>query len=195
MPNKTTIALTEKQYYEFIETMMTGASFFRPNERICTAMVLEANLGMRIQDILSLTPANFIRDGERYRLKLVTEGKTHKKRPFTVPDEVYAFIMEYCRRYNIGKTDRIFPIGVRTVQKYLAKVADYLGYEDISTHSFRKYYGTEIYRNNGNDIVLVQKLYQHSSPGITMRYIGVYSPQMESALRNHVKLPAGCKKP
>jgi len=189
MPNKTTIALTEKQYMEFIEVMMTGGSYFRANERICTAMILEANLGLRIQDILSLTPSNFVRDGERYRLRLLTEGKTKKKRPFPVPDAVYEFIMDYCRRNNIGKTDRIFPITTRTVQKYLAKVSDYLGYEDISTHSFRKYFGTEVYRENGNDIVLVQKLYQHSSPGITMRYIGVYSPQMEAALRNHVRLP------
>ena len=188
MPNKTTVALTEKQYTEFIEAMMCGGTFFRPNERICVAMVLEANLGLRVQDILSLTPGHFVKDGGRYRLKL-TQQKTGKKRPFTVPDAVYDFVMDYCYRRGIMKNDKIFPISVRSVQKYLAKVSDYLGYEDISTHSFRKFFGTRIYYENGNDIVLVQKLYQHSSPSITMRYIGVYSPQMEAALQNHVKLP------
>jgi len=31
----------------------------------------------------------------------------------------------------------------------LARVCDYLDYTDISTHSFRKWYATEIYKNNG----------------------------------------------
>jgi hypothetical protein len=40
------------------------------------------------------------------------------------------------------------------VQKHLKKVCDWLGpgYEDISTHSFRKYFGTEIYYKNGKAV-------------------------------------------
>ena len=34
---------------------------------------------------------------------------------------------------------------------YLTSVCDYLGYEGISTHGFRKWYATEIYRNSGYD--------------------------------------------
>ena len=34
-------------------------------------------------------------------------------------------------------------------QKQLQIVCDYLGYEGISTHSFRKWYATEIYKANG----------------------------------------------
>ena len=60
------------------------------------------------------------------------------------------------------------------MQKYLKKVVDYLGYEEpIGSHSFRKYFATEIYRQNNYDIVLVQKLLQHSSVATTQRYIDV----------------------
>ena len=37
------------------------------------------------------------------------------------------------------------------------------GYTRINAHSFRKWYATEIYNNNGCDIALVQRLLQHSS--------------------------------
>lgn len=82
MANKTTVALTLDQYKEMIETMKTGGCDFRSNERIATALVLEANLGLRIEDILSLRLEDIISDGGRYRLN-ITEKKTSKKRTFT----------------------------------------------------------------------------------------------------------------
>ena len=49
--NKKTKALTTEQYKEIIQTMREGFCGCRPNERIATALVLEANLGLRISDI------------------------------------------------------------------------------------------------------------------------------------------------
>lgn len=46
--NKKTIALTAEQYKTIIATMKQGFSGCRPNERIATALILEANLGLRI---------------------------------------------------------------------------------------------------------------------------------------------------
>ena len=95
MANKKTVALTVEQYEEFIEAMQKGSSFFRPNEQIMTALVLEANLGLRIEDILNLTLDSFIKDGDRYRLDII-EIKTKKKSEFTVLNEVYEYIKDYC---------------------------------------------------------------------------------------------------
>uniref|UniRef100_UPI004056837C tyrosine-type recombinase/integrase n=1 Tax=Agathobacter sp. TaxID=2021311 RepID=UPI004056837C len=187
MPNITTVALTKEQYKEIIETMRTGGAGFRPNERIATALILEANLGIRISDILALTPKNIIKDGNRYRLN-ITEIKTKKKRPFTVPKEVHTFINEYCKKYNILPSERLFPYTERNIQKYLKKVTDYLGYENIGTHSFRKFFATDILEKNDYNIVLVQQLLQHSSPTTTQRYIGITSEQMEHALNEHIAL-------
>ena len=55
------------------------------------------------------------------------------------------------------------------IKKQLAIVCDYLGYEGISTHSFRKWYATEIYKSSGYDIALVQRLLHHSSAATTQR--------------------------
>lgn len=107
--NKKTKALTTEQYKEIIATMREGSSFFRPNERAATALVLEGNLGLRISDILKLRPCDIVKDGERYRLEIV-EQKTGKRRVFTVPLVVKQYIENYCLRNGIGARNLIFPI-------------------------------------------------------------------------------------
>ena len=82
--NKKTTALTTAQYREIITAMREGSSYFRPNERVATALVLEGNLGLRISDIVRLRLADIVSDGGRYRLA-ITEQKTGKQRVFTVP--------------------------------------------------------------------------------------------------------------
>ena len=54
MANKKTRALTVDEYNQIIDTMRTGFSGCRPNDRIATALIIEANLGIRISDILNL---------------------------------------------------------------------------------------------------------------------------------------------
>lgn len=185
--NKKTVALTTVQYKEIIQTMKRGFSGCRPNERIATALMLEANLGLRISDILKLRLTDIIRDGDRYRLSII-EQKTGKARIFTVPFTLYQFIRCYCLDNSIAATDIIFPITERAVQKQLRIVCDYLGINGISTHSFRKYYATEIYKNNGYNIALVQHLLQHSSAAVTQRYIGIQQQEIERAIENHLCL-------
>ena len=185
--NKKTKALTTEQYKEIIQTMREGFTGFHPNERVATALVLEGNLGIRISDIVSLRPCDIVRDGDRYRLEIV-EQKTGKQRVFTVPLVVKQYIENYCLRNGIGARDRIFPLTERAIQKQLAIVCDYLGYEGIGTHSFRKWYATEIYKANGCDIALVQRLLQHSSAETTQRYIGIEPQRIEKAIEGHATL-------
>lgn len=185
--NKKTTALTTEQYKNIITSMKEGSSFFRPNERVATALVMEGNLGLRISDIVKLRPCDIVNDGGRFRLA-ITEQKTGKQRMFTVPLVIQQYIENYCLRHGIGRADLIFPITTREVQKVLARVCDYLGYTGISTHSFRKWYATEIYKNNGYDIALVQRLLQHSSAAVTQRYIGIEPQRIEKAIEGHAEL-------
>ena len=141
--NKRTVALTVEQYKNIIQTMKEGCSGCRPNHRIATALMLEGNLGLRISDILRLRLCDIIKDGERYRLSII-EQKTGKARVFTVPIALYQFIRLYCMDSHIPEDAIIFPLTERQVQKHLQIVCAYLGYEGISTHSFRKFYATEI---------------------------------------------------
>lgn len=190
--NKKTVALTEEQYKTIISTIRAGVimedgSVINPNERIATALTLEANLGLRISDILQLRLSAIIRDGDRYRLNIV-EQKTQKKREFTVPTDVYVYIQKYALDNNISPTAKLFDISERAVNKHLKAICDYLGYEGIGSHSFRKYFATSIYTNNNYDINLVRVLLQHSSTTTTQRYIGLQEKHIEEALQNHINL-------
>lgn len=185
--NKKTLALTKEQYTEIINTMRTGFSDHRPNNKIATALVLEANLGLRVSDIVQLRLNDIVKDGDRYRLD-ITEQKTQKKRVFTVPKEIYNYIKQYCIDNEIKSNEQIFRLTERAVQKHLKLVCDYLEYKGIGTHSFRKFFATNVYKDNDYNIILVQELLQHSSPTITQRYIGISSKDIEKALQNNINL-------
>lgn len=185
--NKTTVALTDEQYRNLIDAIRSGFIGCRPSDRAATCLMLEANLGLRISDILNLRLDDIIADGDRFRLDIV-EQKTGKKRTFTVPIQIRSYLQNYCRRYGIRPEDRIFDISERQVQHKLQQAADYLGYNRIGTHSFRKFFATRIYVNNNYNIVLVQKLLQHSDSTITQRYIGLGSEELENALKNNLEI-------
>lgn len=179
--------LTTEQYTTIIRTIKTGHGKLRANPRIAAVLTAEANLGMRIGDILRLRLNDIVLDGKRYRLNIIEE-KTGKRRTFTVPEAVYQYFCNYCKEQNIRADELMFPITYYAVHKHLKAVCEALGYTNVSTHSFRKWYATDIYEASGHDIILVQQLLQHSSPNITRRYIGISDDKIEQAIAGHVLL-------
>lgn len=182
-----TKALTKEQYTQIIETIKKGFLNTEPNIQVATILVLESNLGIRVSDVVNLKLNSIIKDGNRYRLDII-EIKTQKKRTFTVPIEIYNYIKQYCIDNDIKSNNKIFTITTRQVQRILKSAVDYLGYTDISTHSFRKFYATNIYINNNYDIMLVKELLQHASIETTQKYIGIGSEQLEKAIQNNLNL-------
>lgn len=189
--NKKTLALDKEQYQTIIETIRNGFTtpnyVFKSNPRLATILILQANLGLRLSDILKLRLSDIVKDAGRYRLNII-EQKTNKQRTFTVVPELYTFLLEYATKNKISLQAKLFDLSERAVQKQLKIVCDYLKYENISTHSFRKFYATEIYKNNDYDIELVRHLLQHSSSRITQRYIGLQPARIEKAIENHLCL-------
>ena len=193
MAGKTTVACTNEQYKAIVNVLFKGVDDkgirITPNPYAATALVVEANTGLRISDILRLRLNDIIIDGGRYRFNII-EQKTGKKRTFTVPNTLYAYLKGYCDKYHIGYDDIIFPFTERCVQKRLEKACAYLGegYEHISTHSFRKMFATKCYAESGNDIELVCRLLQHSSTTVTRRYIGISDERIEDVLNSCVDI-------
>lgn len=195
MANKKTVAVTQNQYEEIIKVIQEGfeqedGKRFRPNRRLAAILVLEANLGLRIGDILDLKLNDIIKDGSRYRLD-IREQKTGKTRTFTVPEEILSYIRQYADSYHMEADEKLFDMTPRAVQKQLKLAADHLGFSGISTHSFRKYFATSIYLDNDYNIELVRILLQHSSTAITQKYIGIQQKEVEEALQKHIKLVQG----
>ncbi|MBO7205325.1 MAG: hypothetical protein J6V08_02780, partial [Candidatus Methanomethylophilaceae archaeon] len=73
------VALTTEQYQNIIRSVKTGIAGLRANPRVAAVLTAEANLGMRVGDILRLRLCDIIKDGGRYRLNM-REEKTGKKR-------------------------------------------------------------------------------------------------------------------
>lgn len=193
MANKRTRALSKEEFEKIIYTIRTGfitstGEKVRPNIRIATALTLQGNLGLRIGDIVKFKLSDIIFESGRYRLDIIEE-KTGKARTFTVPTEVYIFLQKYALENNIKPKSRLFNITVRAVQKHLQKVCDYLGLENVSTHSCRKFFCNEIYKNSDFNIYLINFLMHHSSIETTKRYLSIDSKQVETALQNHIILP------
>ncbi|MBR3645215.1 MAG: tyrosine-type recombinase/integrase [Lachnospiraceae bacterium] len=186
-----TVALTREQYKELINALFNGTNVTQPNEPVATMLQIEANTGIRISDVLKLRRGDIVKDGNRYRFD-IKERKTKKPRTFTVPDPVYMMVEKYCIDHKVEKGEKIFPYdedsGARGIQKILKKLSDYYGYDNIGTHSFRKYFATKAYINSGYDIELVSRLMQHANSSITRRYIGIQDEKTENVLRDSVDL-------
>lgn len=158
----------------------------RPNPQIATILLLQANLGCRICDIVNLSLENIDFDGDAWRLNLI-EQKTGKPRPFIIPAPVKELIDNYCEIHNIT-SGRLFTVKEAAVWKQLRNVRDYLGLENVGTHSFRKSAGFRVYMDSGMDIALTTQFYNHSSPNVTMRYLNRSSKQMDEAISKSVCL-------
>lgn len=193
MANKKTRAIDKQEFELIISTIQQGfitgrGQKIRPNVRIATALVLEANLGLRIGDIMKLKLTDIILENNRYRLNIV-EQKTQKSRTFTVPTEIYIYLQNYSLRMGIKPNQRLFNISVRAVQGHLKMVCDYLGLVGVASHSLRKMFAQEIYKNNNYDLSLLQHILQHSSLNVTQHYLSIDSKQVEQALQKHIVLP------
>ncbi len=84
MAGKTTKACTAEQYKELIETLYEGiGDSILPNPRIATALVVEANTGLRIGDVLSLNRSSFVQTANGHRFNIIEE-KTGKTRTWFI---------------------------------------------------------------------------------------------------------------
>lgn len=177
----TTRAVSKREAKEILDTIRTGYLDHKPNPQVATILVLESNLGCRIGDILNLKTDSFYNDGGIWKLNIV-EQKTGKKRNYIVPQPVIEFINRWIEYRGILRGDKLFSIKSGAVHKALRNVIDYLGLENVSTHSFRKAAANRLYENTGHDIEAVRSFLQHSDTKITMAYIRRSSEQMENAI-------------
>ena len=191
MGRYTTKSIDERSYKELIETIREGYTDYdgvkhRPNNQLATILILEANLGCRIGDILNLTTDSIILDGSVYKLN-ITEQKTGKKRCFIVPKPVKNFIDAYIREANLYRGP-LFDIKAPAVWKQLRAVTAYMGLDDISSHSFRKMCACNLYEKSGHDIETVCEFLQHASVTTTRTYIKRSDAQLEKAIENCVNI-------
>ena len=183
----TSIPITETQHAEIMKAMNENTLFYKRNPQVIAILITESSTGLRLGDVLSLTLSQFRASDKGYRLK-IKEKKTGKERDVPIPAELYAYLTEYAMSRGRKRDQTIFTLTPRAVTKYIKKVTDYLGLENVSSHSWRKMYCLQIYEKSGNDLVAVQQAMLHSSLAVTQRYLNRRSEKLESILQKHCNI-------
>lgn len=145
--------------------------------------VIGINTGLRISDILALRVID-VKDCSHITIK---EKKTGKQKKFLVNPYLRSEIDNYIA--NMADKDYLFrsrtgenhPISRVQAYRILNETASKLGISEIGTHTLRKSFGYHFYQRT-KDIAILQKLFNHSSPSITLRYIGVNQDIIDDAL-------------
>lgn len=142
------------------------------------------NCGLRISDILGLNVAD-VRNKTHIQ---IIEKKTGKFKKFPINAKLLPMIKSYVK----GRKDKE-PLFLSHWKHRLDRVSAYYlirnacenaGLQErIGTHSMRKTFGYHHYQQY-KDVVLLQKIFNHSSPQITLSYIGIEQDQIDFSYKN-----------
>lgn len=175
--------LESDEYIKIINLCKTGFTYldedgyshiFRPNKQLGMTFILQANLGLRISDVMKLKPVTFKND----KLEII-EKKTGKLQYRTINKNLKELIYEYAMENNIKSNDYLIKVSIRAIQKQLEIIVKHLGLSNISSHSFRKLFGVTVYNKTNGNIELLKELFNHSNIATTQRYIKVSQKEID----------------
>ena len=140
-----------------------------------------SNSGMRVSDVINLN-VNDIRnkDGTMKSHIIVTEKKTN---------DLFKEMERYTKNMNEGeylfksRNGNNKPITTTQAYRIIKRASNKLGLEEIGTHTMRKSFGYHHYQQY-KDVALLQTIYNHSSPSITLKYIGINQDNIDLGYRN-----------
>jgi integrase len=194
---------------EFVEPLRSLAAIDRMKKvlkgrsvRDYTLFMLGIYTGLRISDLLKLTVADVTeregRNGQRLMVRErigLREKKTKKAKIIVLNKDARSALRVYLATWNPEPKDEdpLFmssrrtdegkprPIGRWQAYQVLNRAAREAGIKDrIGTHTLRKTFGYHNYRR-GFDIVKLQQIFNHSSPAITLHYIGFTQDEIDEA--------------
>jgi integrase len=123
----------------------------------------------------------------RKTLSNIREKKTGKQKRIRIPSSLKRELKWYIK----GKDDNKYLIKSRNgsnkligrsiAYKILRKAAERFHLDEIGTHTLRKTFGYHFYQQT-KDVAMLQEIFNHSSPAITLKYIGVNQDSMDRAM-------------
>lgn len=139
---------------------------------------------LRISDILRIRVGDVkndylnIREQKTSKLRRVYLHQELKRalKSYIADQEPYIFLFKSREGENRAIT-RARAYGV------LNDVAKEVGIDSIGTHSMRKTFGYWVYKDT-KDVAALQKLFNHSSPEETLRYIGIEQDNVDILIKN-----------
>src|SRR5699024_5243546 len=139
---------------------------------------------LRISDILRIRVEDVkkdyitIREKKTSKLRRIYLNHELKKAlsDYTANKEPY----EYLIRSREGTNK---PITRARAYDILRVAAEEVGIDSVGTHSLRKTFGYWAYKDT-KDVAALQKLFNHSSPEETLRYIGIEQDNVDLLIKN-----------
>ncbi len=186
-----------------ISQFLIGQKRFRDN----MLFIVGINFGLRVSDLRSLRFTNLINDDCTFRDRFaIFEKKTqntrkHKRnRYITINTAVVEAVTLYLENtHGIRLSDYMFrsesnngsnknePMTKQAVDYMLKGIARELGLGNrMATHSLRKTFAYHQMVMSGNDprkLLLLQKMFGHSTAAQTLDYIGITSEEIDEAYR------------
>jgi integrase len=149
--------------------------------------VIGINTGLRVSDLLRLK----VSDVKNKPHILIREKKTGKAKRFLINSSLRVAINTYISDMTLVDDDYLFASqkGINKpltrVQAYniLNNVAKKCGLQEIGTHTMRKTFGYWHYKQY-KDVAILQDIFNHSSPSITLRYIGITDDIKDKTIEN-----------
>ena len=147
--------------------------------------LLGINSGLRISDILKLK----VRDVQNVEYIEIKEQKTQKYKKFPVNYAYKRLLSNYTKSkfpdewlFKSKKGDR--PITRVQAYRIISRACEKAGITTkIGTHTLRKTFGYHFYQEK-KDIALLQTIFNHSTPTVTLRYIGINQDMIDSNLKS-----------
>jgi integrase len=140
------------------------------------------NTGLRVGDMVQLK----CKELKGKKTVVIKEGKTDKPRKLFL-ENIYDELQEYIKTVNshwlFPSRKGSKPITTTQVYRQFQKASEMAEIEHVGTHTMRKTFGYWYYKST-LDVVSLQKIFNHFSPAITLRYIGITDEEIENSLKN-----------
>lgn len=149
-------------------------------ERDVLLFLIGINTGLRVSDIVKLK----VGDLKEKNIFTIREGKTKKKREINISmlrSEIESYTAEKEKEEYLFKSQKGNPITTTQVYRILAGAGDYIGRDDIGTHTMRKTFGYHYYKAT-KDIATLQEIFNHAHPKETKLYIGIRQDEINESL-------------
>lgn len=160
-------------------------------------VMLGWSVGLRCGDLVSLAIGDVVnQDGMVKAAFQVEEEKTDKIRELGINRTAQEAIRAYLQqREGYTLDDWLFPsrkgtehIQVGSVRKIIKNFCTELGIKgNYGTHSLRKTFGYCVYTQNADNALILptlQKIFGHSSPSVTLLYIGITKDDISGIYQN-----------
>lgn len=164
-----------------IEAILKKQSF-----RDLLMFTVGTNCGLRISDILNLD----VKDVRGKQYINIIERKTGKPKRFPINAKLKPMFEKFTKNRDIKEPLflSIFNNRMERTQCYriINDVCKEAGIDyKIGTHTLRKTFGYHHYQKY-RDVAILQKIFNHSSPVVTLRYIGIDQDMIDESYNNFI---------